>query len=278
MKISYVGQIFGTRKIIKDHCEPQDWVNVKQIPKDKDKYKLGQCLVCGAIAPVSIKTLKRFPPKRCSVCSGIGDRNIVNLRNTWTLYEDYAIVNIPFKQKIITVYIDLDDYNLCKSKVWRISQKRNKFYVISGSKSKRTMIYMHQLILGKPETGYEIDHIDGNSLNNTRRNLRFITRGDNARFVGVRIDSSIGIRGVSFDKRGKLYCVDFAYDHIRFYCKPYKTIEEAVWCRYCLEKYFKLDILIKNPLFKQYDNLTDDKKEEISLYVNTLISNKIREI
>mgnify|MGYP004464917539 FL=1 len=278
MKISYVGQIFGTRKIIRDYCEPHDWENVKKIPKNKDNYRLGQCMVCGAVMPVSIKLLKRFPPKRCSVCSGIGNRNKTNLRNIWTLYDDHATMNIPFKQKIVTVYIDLIDYDLCKDRIWRISQKRNKFYVISGSKSKRTMIYLHQLILGKPENGYEIDHIDGNSLNNTRKNLRFITRGDNSRFVSVRIDSTIGIRGISFDKRGKFYCVDFTYDHIRFYNKPFKTLEEAVWCRYCFEKYFKLDILIKNPLFQQYNNLIDEKKDEISSYVNTLILNKIREI
>ena len=38
---------------------------------------------------------------------------------------------------------------------------------------------MHHAILGKPSSGLMIDHKDGNGLNNTRANLRVVTRQQN---------------------------------------------------------------------------------------------------
>jgi len=44
--------------------------------------------------------------------------------------------------------------------------------------SKRSGMRMHIAILGKKD-GYEIDHIDGDGLNNQRSNLRHVTRRQN---------------------------------------------------------------------------------------------------
>lgn len=275
MKISYVGQIFGTRKIIKDYCDDDDWRFVKKIPKRKSDYCLGECLVCGRRLPVDVNVLRRFPPKRCGYCSGVGNRFSDGNRNTWAVYQEYAAVNIPFHNQVVTAYVSLCDYEKCKARVWRISQKRNKYYVVSGSKTRRDMVYMHQLIMGKPQDGFEIDHIDGNSLNNMRENLRFLTRSENARSVGVRIDSTIGIRGVSKDRKSGKYMVDFAYCGTRFYTKPMGSIAEAVFCRYCFERHFNLDIITRNHLLGEYNTLSEDEKEKISKYVDQVILEKL---
>lgn len=42
--------------------------------------------------------------------------------------------------------------------------------------------YMHRFILEAPGE-YVVDHIDGNSLNNQRGNLRLLTKAENARLV-----------------------------------------------------------------------------------------------
>lgn len=44
----------------------------------------------------------------------------------------------------------------------------------------RTYVYMHRLILNAPR-GTEVDHINGNKLDNRRSNLRMATRKENSR-------------------------------------------------------------------------------------------------
>ena len=269
----YTNEIFGTRKIIRNYCVEQDWINAG-LPIRKETYwRLGECLNCGHKMPVDVKILKRVPPKKCSFCSGINNKSFLStVRNQWACHDTYAVLNIMFKDKIVSTYIDLDNYEATKIYQWRISQKRNKYYVVTGRKD--TQIYLHQLIFGKPPVGYEIDHIDGNSLNNRKVNLRYLPRSENARSVGTRIDNQIGIRGVSFNKKSKKYVIDFSYDYTRYYVKPRTTIEEAVWCRYCLEKHFSLTMLEKNPLFESYNTLSSEQKQEISLYIEEKISEK----
>lgn len=273
----YDGQIFGTRKIIKSFCTDEDFKNAGvKIPSERSKWVLGMCMCCGSVKPVHIGTLRRNLPKRCSICSNISNKSgIESITNHFIQYEEYSVINILYHGKIVTAYIDNEDFDRCKEKSWRISKKRNKLYVVSGSKSKGTMIYLHQFIIGKAPNGYACDHIDGNSLNNRRNNLRFLTISENAKRVSARIDSEIGIRGITYSKKEKRYIVDFVYDKHRFYSKHWKTIEEAVWCRFCYEKYFGLDTIIRNPLFNEYNTLNGDERTEIEAYVVHIIETNI---
>ena len=275
-KINYVGQIIGTREIIKNYCDDEDWLKAgMKKPSSYERnncYVLGKCLNCGAIKPVDIKLLKRNPPKRCSFCSNIGHHSSISSNtNQFVSYDSYAIINIQYKKEIVTVYIDLEDLEKCSNKYWRISKKRNKYYVVSGPKD--SQIYLHQFVFGKAPKGYEIDHKDGNSLNNRKENLRYLTRQDNARNTRARLDCQIGIKGISQDKRTKKYTVDFCFNHKRYYFKPWTSLEEACWCRFVAEEYFSLELISNNPLFEQYNTLDLNIKNDIKLYVLSIIKN-----
>lgn len=271
----YKGQQFGQRLVICDTCNEHDWLNIGlKIPSRTDKYKLTKCLNCGAILPCELGNLKKQPPKRCVFCSNIGNHSNVHTKtNTWTLYDDYVVCNILYKNEIISTYIDVEYYDIISSYVWRISKKKQKYYVVSGSIKKGTMVYMHQMVYGEIPNGFEIDHIDGNSLNNRRNNLRIVTHQENVDNVrATRIDNQIGIRGIVYDKRSKTYRTDFIYHTKRYYTKQWKNIEQAVWCRYCFEKYFNLHMINNNPLAEQYLILDNDEKESIKQYVHEIIN------
>ena len=59
------------------------------------------------------------------------------------------------------------------------------------------MVLMHRLIMDAPED-VQVDHIDGNKLNNQRNNLRLCTGAENQRNRGVLSNSRSGIKGVSW--------------------------------------------------------------------------------
>ena len=268
--MNYIGQIFGNREIIKNDCVDTDWTSLGIcIPSRKDKYVLTKCLNCGTVLPCLIRNLRRTPPKRCAFCSNIGNHSKVIIKtNTWAKYDDYAVCNILYNNQVISFYIDIEDYENISKYIWRISKKRQKYYVITGSQKKHTMHYLHSIILGQTKDGLEIDHIDGNSLNNRRNNLRVVDRQtniDNQR--ATRIDNQIGIRGVVYSKTHKKYKVDFYYHGKRFYTKEWNTIEEAVWCRYCFEDYYNLPAIKNNPLAQQYFTLDSETKNIIQQYV-----------
>lgn len=56
----------------------------------------------------------------------------------------------------------------------------------------------------KPTDGkkYEVDHINGNTLDNRLINLRWVTHRENAHNCKQRTDNTSGVKGVCWDKRG----------------------------------------------------------------------------
>lgn len=196
-------------------------------------------------------------------------------QNKYTELKDCYMLEIAYKDKWYKAYISKEDFDKVKERHWRASHKKNKVYLVSGSKWKDNVVYMHNYILSYTyQPGYEVDHEDGNSLNNRRENLRIVTRQQNIDNTKVRIDSKIGIRGISQDKRNKRYIVDFYYHKERWHFQPWKTIEEAVYCRKFAEEYFGITTLSKNPLAKQYLTLSNEKANEIKKYVHSKISRK----
>ncbi len=273
------GQRFGNRLIIKNECLDEDWLKIgKPVPKEKSRFALGKCLNCGAIIPTNRMNLYNQPPKKCVFCSNIGNHYGVQTEtNSWVIRNDIAICNILFYGEVISFVINTEDYEMVKERIWRVSKKKNKYYIISGSKKKGTMIYLHQMILGEKKDGLEIDHIDGNSLNNRRENLRFVTHLQNVdNMRATRIDNTIGIRGISFDKRGKKYVVDFNYHGERYYFKTWGTIEEAVYCRLIAEEQFGMSLVKNNPIARDFQIENEDLKKEIETYVISKISRKGR--
>lgn len=193
--------------------------------------------------------------------------------NQFIELEDCFVMKFQYKDMWYTSYIDKDDYEKVSSRHWRASHKKNKIYAVSGSKAKDNVVYLHNFVMNYTyQDKKEVDHIDGNSLNNRKTNLRVVDRQVNIDNTKVRIDNKIGIRGVSYSSRDKIYVTDFSYHGQRFYFKRWKTLEEAVYCRKFAEEYFGIETLSKNPLAQQYLTLSTEKVEEIKQYVHSKIS------
>lgn len=79
------------------------------------------------------------------------------------------------KGKFATV--DDEDYEWLNQNTWHVSESARTDYALSHP-SKNIRLSMHRVLLDCPE-GMEIDHIDGNGLNNQKSNLRIVTRREN---------------------------------------------------------------------------------------------------
>lgn len=72
--------------------------------------------------------------------------------------------------------IDDEDYEKVKQYRWFITGKKAR-YVVARINEK--FIYLHHLIMGKPEKGSVIDHRNGDPYDNQKNNLRICTHSQN---------------------------------------------------------------------------------------------------
>lgn len=110
--------------------------------------------------------------------------------------------------------VDDEDFEWVSQWKWSaIKPKTSGPYAIRGTRRGGTRKYylLHREILarkhGKPALDFAhlvADHIDHNGLNNTRQNLRWVTRGQNNAYQkGRRANNTSGYIGVIFDKQNK---------------------------------------------------------------------------
>lgn len=99
------------------------------------------------------------------------------------------ITSINLTNSNLVALIDKADFDYINKFNWSLSSKG---YVVTIVKNKYTR--MHRLILKAPSK-LEVDHIDGNKLNNSRTNLRLATHSQNA-MNRKKINSRSGYKGV----------------------------------------------------------------------------------
>lgn len=103
--------------------------------------------------------------------------------------------------------VDNEDYHKLSKFKWFAMKSKRRFYAarkIRVSKGKQRTFFIHQAILGDPPPTLkrlDINHKDGNGLNNRRKNLEWATRAINMRSkIRKAIGTTSVFRGVSFNR------------------------------------------------------------------------------
>lgn len=86
--------------------------------------------------------------------------------------------------------VDDEDYELVGQRRWHLN---NRGYIKSGK------VLLHRLVTSAPP-GYDVDHIDGDKMDNRRSNLRVCTRGQNLANQKRSANNTSGYKGVTFNK------------------------------------------------------------------------------
>lgn len=97
--------------------------------------------------------------------------------------------------------VDDEDYEELAQYKWCVTHYG---YAVRSGWSIRpgSMILMHREIMGNP-VDREIDHINGDKLDNRQSNLRIVTKRQNLFNKPVRSDSKLGVKGVRLRQRAK---------------------------------------------------------------------------
>ena len=139
--------------------------------------------------------------------------------------DDYAeiVINSPRYGEMRT-RIDINDINKVKDYTWSVARFSGLFYI-----NNNTIGSMHRYIMNCPKDKV-IDHINHDTLDNRKANLRVVTQLENTLNTRPYKTNKSGVLGVCEIKykSGKIvYCAFYRNRSIGHY----KTIEEAIHAR-----------------------------------------------
>ena len=109
---------------------------------------------------------------------------------------------IPLTQGKVAIVSDCDYEWLSQYKWQAMRGYKETFYAAHAVRpkvGKRGYIYMHRLILDAPD-GMQVDHVNGDGLDNRRQNLRLATNAENRRNTRIAANNTSGCKGVCWDK------------------------------------------------------------------------------
>jgi hypothetical protein len=124
--------------------------------------------------------------------------------------------------------VDDDTYEWASKLKWQVD---GGIYVGRRSTTingKRPNVKLHRLIMNAPK-GINIDHINGDRLDNRRENLRFATDTQNNQNCKKRKDNISGYKGVTYTGRYKIknWQARITYNNKTISLGLYQTKEEA---------------------------------------------------
>jgi len=126
--------------------------------------------------------------------------------------------------------VDNDIYEKIKKYKWYCSVDNYAIRNLPRKNGVQKKIRLHRLILNNPPG--IIDHIDRNSLNNLKSNLRVCNESINGFNRKIASNNNTGVTGVHFNKRENKYEVRLG----RMYLGRFKKIKDAIKARIKSEK------------------------------------------
>lgn len=132
--------------------------------------------------------------------------------------------------------VDDEDYEYLMQWKWYVA----KGYAIRnvGQRPNRTRLFMHRGV-AKTLQGMETDHINGNTLDNRRVNLRVCTRSENARNRCKNSNNTSGFKGVNFHKETRKWAAHIRLNKRLIHLGLFSTPEtaHAAYCDAAIKHY-----------------------------------------
>lgn len=116
--------------------------------------------------------------------------------------------------------VDDEDFERVSQYNWHGAENNGSTHIYAATK-----LRMHRLIVDAPP-GTMVDHINGDTLDNRRCNLRICTNAQNQQNTQSRGGSS-RYKGVSFNKKYGKWLGAFMFEGRHYYCGYWETEDDA---------------------------------------------------
>jgi hypothetical protein len=192
--------------------------------------------------------------------NGIGKYK--NNKYQLNLEDEYGLYGIGYCSNTgREFYFDMDDYDKIKDYCWSEHRFRQSQYSFINAvcRESHKIVKMHYLIVGK-----YYDHIDRNSFNNRKHNLRKCTYQENCRNRSMTHRNTSGFIGVYWYKNINRWCAGIAIDRKHIHLGTFKEKEDAIRARLEAEvKYFG-EFAPQRHLFEQYEiNVKEEPTDDL---------------
>ena len=125
--------------------------------------------------------------------------------------------------------VDDDMYDYLNQWKWYANNLNGKFYAVRNlriNKKYVKSILMHRFIMSTNK-GLVVDHLNGDTLDNRKCNLRNCTHGENLKNQKISIKNTSGYKGVSWNKNHKSYEAKINNNNITIQIGNFKNIIDA---------------------------------------------------
>ncbi len=151
--------------------------------------------------------------------------------------------NIEFSRALI----DIEDVEEAKKYKWYLTRG----YV----RNHKSRLFLHHLILYKPDSGYVVDHINRNRLDCRKNNLRIVDYQTNGINKGKQSNNTSGHPGVSWSKERQKWEAHIKLDGRKINLGRYLSLQEAVEVRLRAE-------------LKHFGHIVDRKNDKYTVFKN----------
>lgn len=176
-----------------------------------------------------------FCNRKCADNFIIGNRIVEN--------ENYAIMYIKSKGKILQVLVDKEDIPKIKLYTWHAKYQSdiNNYYVETNQKvdGGKFMLMLHRYLMNVTDNSLTVDHINHNTLDNRKVNLRVCSQKENnLNQLELRRNNKTGYRNISYQKRYGQYIVTLMIDGKNKTIGRTQYLSEAVIMRDRAKKFY----------------------------------------
>lgn len=134
---------------------------------------------------------------------------------------------IPVNNGRFEALVDEEDFEKLIQYKWYVAGSRQQYACRQFQKKRiKHYVYMHREIVQAPE-GMIVDHINGNTLDNRKDNLRVCTISENAHNSKKPVNNTSGYKGVHYYKSRNKYTAKIMVNRKEYNLGYFNTAEEA---------------------------------------------------
>lgn len=115
--------------------------------------------------------------------------------------------------------VDNEDFDMLNKYKWKSSNTKGKFFYAHRYIG-NNQILMHRVIMNTPK-GFDTDHIDHNTLNNQKENLRIVSRQLNNANRKPNTKTASGYKGLQWDGRVEKWFAKVMFNKKYIYAGSY---------------------------------------------------------